>query len=72
MCPFCRGDGAIVLDDDSGGSGGGAPESSNGSTAAATGKGEGGRSTGCSLAHASRCLHNVLYLCSSRAQVTYH
>lgn len=24
---------------------------------------------GCSLAHASRCLHNVLYLCAARAQV---
>lgn len=69
----CRGDGVIVLDDDGGG---GVSESSNGSTAAAAGKGKekGGGGTaawgGCSLAHASRCLHNVLYLCSARAQAS--
>lgn len=33
------------------------------------GRGKRARSGGCSLAHASRCLHNVLYLCASRAQV---
>lgn len=71
----CRGDGAVgpggiipALDEE----GGGAFESSNGSAggptaAAKQGSSAGGR--GCSLAHASRCLHNVLYLCSARAQV---
>ena len=37
---------------------------------ARTGKGRRGTGGGgCSLAHASRCLHNVLYLCAARAQV---
>lgn len=33
------------------------------------GRGGAGGGGGCSLAHASRCLHNVLYLCAARAQV---
>ncbi|CAB1096646.1 unnamed protein product [Ectocarpus sp. CCAP 1310/34] len=74
-------DGAIpALDEDGGGGGGGASESSNGDSAAAAAGGRSataskrGRSTaggggrGCSLAHASRCLHNVLYLCAARKQ----
>ncbi len=36
---------------------------------AASGAGAGPGRGGCSLAHASRCLHNVLYLCSARSQV---
>ena len=70
------GNAGIVLDDDTGGSGG-ASESSNGSTAAAAAAAAAGKSGrraaaggGCSLAHASRCLHNVLFLCSARAQVS--
>ncbi|CAN0208885.1 unnamed protein product, partial [Ectocarpus sp. 12 AP-2014] len=33
-----------------------------------TAGGGGGGGRGCSLAHASRCLHNVLYLCAARKQ----
>lgn len=79
----CRGDGAAgpggaipALDEDGGGP---AVENSNGSTAraeagaaSAAAAGKRARSAvggGCSLAHASRCLHNVLYLCAARAQV---
>ncbi|CAM9259354.1 unnamed protein product, partial [Ectocarpus sp. 12 AP-2014] len=73
-----------ALDADGGGGGGVvASESSNGGSATAAGGGRSatagkrGRSTaggvgavggGCSLAHASRCLHNVLYLCAARKQ----
>lgn len=51
---------------------GSAGTATGGTGASATGvrtRGKRGRG-GCSLAHASRCLHNVLYLCAMREQVT--
>lgn len=73
---LCRGDGAAgpggvipALDDESSGTLESSNGSAGGSTAAGAKRGRSSTGRGCSLAHASRCLHNVLYLCSARAQV---
>lgn len=58
----------------SGGAGGGAGAAAGGREGDPGGVGSRGRRErgareGCSLAHASRCLHNVMYLCAAQAQV---
>lgn len=47
----------------------GGVEMNGSAAAAAAGGGRARRVRGCSLAHASRCLHNVLYLCAANAKV---
>lgn len=69
--PQLDGDDAVEMNGSAGGREGGRKGLGNG-----PGVGKGGRWTavgaaggGCSLAHASRCLHNVMYLCAARGQV---
>lgn len=66
VIPALDEEGSGTFENSNGSAGGGAGAA--GAGAAKRGRGAAGRG-GCSLAHASRCLHNVLYLCSTRAQV---